>query len=526
MLKQTGSVLLLLLLCGCLQTKDDLTINGDGSGTVHMEIVSGIPPELAENMGMMSGGMAVVYPPISESEARKFFPAKDFKVTTKQQRADKGDVTTVIDVDFKDINALLASPYGHAHQLSAQLENGTLVVKAITGMESSARFAEMKEEDEMGAGAMANLGDLQKRKSEMRADFRITLPNAVTGGNGTNTGKIAAWSITRAQSKDAEDFARKLGTVCEARCSADGLKFTPTTPVRLALYSFAQLTNGANVSSTSTIDTNKVAAAVKFVPYGLTVTRSLDLSGNGSTRENTAQLIGALVVPPEYAPKKWGAAKLEEVTDAKGNDLKPKNQDEMESFSMRSRFADMSGDEDEDATNKVSAQRHVVTLAFRPPDWKVNEIAKIKGSASLQYFGASQTVVKLTNAIPAKWIMDMSKGGIESFDGSEKILSSAALTDLGLALSVSTCMAQGSYTILSLATKGTGAMLADAQVFDSEGKPWPTSVMQSPGDESSVQIAVAGKPQAPLSLALLVGGAGAVVEIPISMEHVTVTEKP
>ena len=525
MLKQTGSVLLLLLLCGCLQTKDDLTINGDGSGKVHMEIVSSIPPEFAQGMGMMGGGAPVVYPPISEAEAQKFFPGKDFNVTTKQQRAENGDLTTTIDVDFKDINALLASPYGHAHQLSAQLENGTLVVKAITGLETSARFAETKDDGEMSLG-MPNMVDLQKRTNEMRADFRITLPNAVTGGNGTNAGKSAAWSVARAQSKDAEDFARKLGIVCEARCSADGLKFSPTTPARLALCSFAQLTEGASAVSTPTVDTNKVAAAVKFVPYGLTVTRSLDLSGNGSTRENTAQFIGALVVPPEYTPKKWGAAKLEEVVDAKGNDLKPKGQNEMNSFSMRSGFEDMSGGEDEDATNKVAEQRHVVTLAFRPPDWKVNEIAKIKGSASLQYFGGSQSVVKLTNAIPAKWIMDISKGAAQSFDGTEKTLGSPALTDLGLSLSASSCMSQGAYTVLSVETKGTGAMLTDAQVFDSEGKPWPTVLSGNMGDESSVQITVAGKPQAPLSLALLVSGAGSVVEIPILMEHVTVTEKP
>jgi hypothetical protein len=47
---------------------------------VRIETRSGLPPELSDSMGMsgfmgeMGGGM--LYPPISETEARKFFPEK------------------------------------------------------------------------------------------------------------------------------------------------------------------------------------------------------------------------------------------------------------------------------------------------------------------------------------------------------------------------------------------------------------------------------------------------------------------
>jgi len=527
MLKRIGAGLLLIFMCGCLKTEDTVTINPDGSGKVHIETASSLPPQINEYLSMMdqSGRMnGPMYPPVSEAEARKFFPGKDFTVSVKQQHADSGDVTTTIDVEFKDLNALLASPYGTAHQLSAQIEGGSLIVKGVTGMETAARYADMKIEQDMGM-AIPNMADLQKKKGEMRAQFRITLPNAVSSGNGTNEGKTATWVVERARSKDAEDFARKLGAVSEARCPADGVKFSPVVPVRLALQSFAQLATGTTAATGPGVDTNKIAAAAKFVPYGLSITRSLDLSGGGVSRENSAQLIGAIVIPTEYAPQKWGEVKLDEVVDSKGNDLKPANQEEGRNYSMSSRFSSEGMEGSDEATNVVTDQRHVVALTFRPPDWKVNEIAKIKGTASLQYFGSAQTVVKLTNAIPAKKIVDIANGVTSLSDSGVTTLSSQALSDLGLSLTVGYCMVQSGFTEVMLNVKSKTATLSNAQVFDAEGKPWPTIFSQSQEEGGSVQIVVAGKPQPPLSLAFVASGAGVTVAVPIVLEHVAVVKK-
>ena len=68
------------------------------------------------------------------------------------------------------------------------------------------------------------------------------------------------------------------------------------------------------------------------------------------------------------------------------------------------------------------------------------------------------------------------------------------------------------------------AALSEAQVFDSEGRPWPTLLQQQGfGDEGSCSIMIAGRPTAPLSLALLVTPVGADIEIPIVLEKVPVT---
>ncbi len=359
----------------------------------------------------------------------------------------------------------------------------------------------------------------------MRAEFRVTLPNAISTANGAREGKTASWVVERAKCKDADDFARQLGTVSEASCPADGLKISPVTPLRMGLLPFAELAAGAVVTGLA-VDTNKIAAAAKFVPYGLTVTRSLDLSGEGGTGENAAQLIGAVVVPQEFAPQKWGDPRLDEVVDAKGNDLKPGDSDLPSRFSSYQAMAN--GDDEEDSTNNNNLQQHVVVFNFRPPDWKISEITRIKGSVGLQYFGGSQ-VVKLTNAVPANWIADaasMMGGG--AFDSTEKPLKSEALAGLGLSLSVQMSAAQSGMTMLDLQVKGKEAALMDAQVFDADGKPWPTFWQQQDlgqgGDMNQCQIFVAGKPQPPLSLAFLASGSGSTVEVPILVEHVPLSK--
>ena len=357
--------LLLAALCGCIKIKDELTLNADGSGKVRIETQTSLPPEYAEGMaGQMAGaGGGVIYPPVNEDEARKFFPAKDFSVTVTQQKADQGEVTTVIEAAFTNINALLASPYGRAHQLTMKIADGSLVVRGVTGMEATARFAEMKDETGMGMGMMPATADLQKKKNEMRDEFRLTLPNAVSSATGVKDGKTAAWIVERAKCKDAEDFAQQLGTLSEARCPADGLTMTPVTPARLGLLPFAELATGVADAGTP-VDTNKIAAAAKFVPYGLAVTRTLDLSGEGGGQESVAQLTGAVVVPPEFEPQKWGEPKLEEAVDAKGNDLKPGDSDGNQAFMMRSRYSQFGGEDDEDSATNLP--KHVVDHRFPP----------------------------------------------------------------------------------------------------------------------------------------------------------------
>jgi hypothetical protein len=87
-------------------------------------------------------------------------------------------------------------------------------------------------------------------------------------------------------------------------------------------------------------------------------------------------------------------------------------------------------------------------------------------------------------------------------------------------------MVQNAMTMLELQVKGKDAALTDAQVFDANGRPWPTFLQQSDtGEESRCQIMIAGKPQPPLSLILLASSGGTALEVPILVEHVTLINK-
>jgi hypothetical protein len=48
---------------------------------------------------------------VTEDEVKKFFPEKSFQVTSKQEKTDNGDTLLTVEAKFKDVNALLASPY-------------------------------------------------------------------------------------------------------------------------------------------------------------------------------------------------------------------------------------------------------------------------------------------------------------------------------------------------------------------------------------------------------------------------------
>ncbi len=537
-LNRWSPVVATMFLCGCFQVQDDLTLEPDGAGKVKLTLQSNLPEELISTMAMggFSGRGASMYPPASEAEARHFFPAKDFVLKIDQKSAEDRKTLT-IEAAFTNVNALLASPYGRAHQLTLKTNaDGSLKLLTLSGGVGLAQLAQVKAEGEMAQFMPPGMEDAEKKKGEMRFEFRVTLPAAITEANGSREGKTVSWKVERAQCKDDDEFAAKLSGVLEASCTASGLKFSPATPPRLGLVAFNQLTAGKCGNTVALPDTNKIVSAARFVPYALQVTRSLDLSGEGSGQGSSAQLTGAILIPSELAPQRWGPAKLEEAVDGAGNSLMPKEDAE----SMMSRFthrwssyegpADVE-ELDEDAPAKVPEPKpHHVSLSFKSPEWKVKKIAKVRGLQELQYLGASE-IIKLTNAVPASLVMDMSKGRTSySFENDRGQITDARLSALGLTVRVQMAMIQSGMTTVSLETSGGKSALVDAQVFDAEGKPWPTTLMQNEsgapgGEERSCQLMVAGKPKPPFSLALEVGGVGASVDIPILVENVVVGDK-
>lgn len=531
MIKRTVSVLALVLLCGCFKVKDELTLNADGSGVIRLESRTTLPAEMLAGMSMnRNNAQAGIYPPVSAAEVKGFFTDKDFDVTSKETK-DNGATVLTIEAKFKDINALLASPYAKAHGLTIHIEQGVLRVRGVSGIEAAARFAEVKDDTGQMAAAFG-AADTEKQKQEMRSEFRIVLPNEAASATGTREGKAVTWILERAKFTNGTEFAERSGLVLEASCPATGLGFSPTNPPRLALLPFSEVTTGAMTQGRA-VDAKKVSESARFVPYALHVTRTLDLAGEGSWGQNQAQLVGAVTVPSDLAPQRWGEAKLEEALDAKGNDLRPKRGSEgfFGNWSSHRSFVEEPDEEEETQVTKAPAEkleRHQVTLHFQPPEWQVQEIARVKGTLALQYFGGSE-IVKITNAIPAKWVVDASNPqalASINFSSNEKTISHPRLTELGLRLSVPMAMTQSGMTTLMLQSESAQSGITDVQVFDAQGKPWPTFLQpQGMGNDQSLTLMIAGKPEAPLSLAVVANAAGQTVTVPILVEKVAVRGK-
>jgi len=68
--------------------------------------------------------------------------------------------------------------------------------------------------------------------------------------------------------------------------------------------------------------------------------------------------------------------------------------------------------------------------------------------------------------------------------------------------------------VVSLNVKGKTATLGNAQIFDADGKPWPTIFSQSQEEGSTVQIVVAENAATVIARARF-QRAGATVEVPI-----------
>jgi hypothetical protein len=518
--------MLSVLLSGCLQTQEELTIAADGSGKVQLEVRTAMPAELLESVGIQDGSQPI-FPPLSARDAAKFFPDSLFADRSVKEETQQGARVIKVEATFKSINNLLASPYAVAHALSVEITNGVLKITALTGLEAAARLAEMKSQDGLFGAQVAGFEGLQKQAAEMRGEFRIRLPQTIQSGDGDGKtdGQTITWVAGRSQFTNSNQFARKLGNVLVASCSAGDFPI-PSKHQRLALHPFEVLVDGTSTGSSGGADPDKVRSSARFVPQTLQVTRSLDLSGDGGSHENQAVLTGALILPKDRAPAKWGEASIDEVIDASGRNLKRD-----ESSSGRRYFSQRFESIDQGETGAGPAPpsgdiHRTITLQFHPPEWAVTEITRIKASVPLHYSGGSVRLFKLTNAIPASWIQDASKAmdAAMALGSTERAISQPGLKAIGTTAKLKMGIAQAAFTILMVELSGKTTGIAEAQAYDSTGHAWPTILQQQQsGEAGTYQVVIAGRPVAPLSLALKLNSDGGGISVPITLENVPIT---
>ena len=518
-----------VVLCGCFDVRDELTIHPDGSGQVRLTIQSTLAPEVLQAFAMGGNSESMpIYPPLTQEEANRFFPEKDFATTLEESSSGETN-SIIITTKFKDINALLASPYARAHQLLVRPTPGRLMtLTAISAGEPLARAAQINPTNDLVEMPIPNLAnpDLAKGRERMRFEFRLILPDEVRESNGQKDAVAVSWVTERSKCKDDEEFAQKLSTVLHANWSAESVRFTPVNKIRLGLAPFDRLAEERTTGSGAVPEAKSVLAAVKFIPKSLQVARTVDLSGSSYGKGSQAILNAEVVLPPEFAPMKWGKPKLQEVTDASGENLilqeEGSTSSELAMFSRRYGLGDgMPAASGVTKTNPAVSKQQF-TMMFKAPEWRVKEIELIKGEIEMQYPGGLQ-ILKLTNVVPASMVSTPRRGRM-SYNSDQREILDPRLVELGASIQVQTAMYQNGITAISLQTGGKNALL-DAQVFDSEGRPWPTTFWKpddSSDDEVYVQVMVPGKPKPPFSMALCFNAGGSTVKVPFQLKQVPV----
>ena len=521
-----GAVLLAGVAAGCLEVEDQLLIRADGSGSVMIRTTA---DSEIERMRMAARGMGdggqMLYPPLNESEARRFFKGQGFEFNVSQEAGAEGARVSTVRVTFKDINELLKTSYGAAHGLQLVRENGKLTLKAVSGLAGATSLEDLPM-DEMPMGEIVSPEALKKvAQRPIKFSFKVALPGAVSADGAAVEGHSATWTVDGAALNDKAKTAAALEAVMVASCPDAGVSFTPDSPPRLNLGTFEQLKEGPLAELPKPVDEAKVKAAVKIIPLRLSTTRTFDLAGVGGG-ENSSTLSLAAVVSREFAPQRWSQARLVEALDEKGNSL---GQDDGESHGRMSRYSRMSMGRMREDESPNAESVNLFDLEMRVPPAGSRAIKSVKGELSLLYPGVAH-IVKIANAVRPEQIRQDERSVFFMGSGAEQGMSSAAMNALGVKLSLGSASSMYGMTLLMLQLEGGNAAVKDVQVFDKTGKPLPTLMLSGMDmdDNRMIQIAVLGRPEDPLSLGLLVTGGGAQVNVPFEFKDLPLTpnERP
>jgi hypothetical protein len=504
-----GIIFILIFCSSCVEVKDHLTINADGSGTVFISTSSkGSSSGLLMARQFFKEGASKVlnFPPMQHDDFKKLFPGNDFTIIFNDDPGDKEGIIRA-SIEFKDINKLLQSPYAAAHALSVKRTiNGKLEVKVISGLQSIADAEYLFMDNKDTPGGIFGVREFSKDYS---MKFSITLPSLI---NNVNSNTIT-WLTSRDTINSIEEAGVRFYSIHKASCSDKDIKFIPKTPLRMNLGNLKDIKEGT--FSNNSLDINKeiLIKAVKAIPVMLKISRYFDISGEDNfynNNDNAASFIGALVLPVELAPFRWGRGELKEIRDDLGKNYLPKKQ----SFSRKANALNsIYKREQAKVKEKQKTATRFISFSFKQPVPEARSLKVIHGTIPLKYQGRT-TLVKLTGEIPAI------KSNENDFIMTNRvIIGSDKLKKHGLVVTLNSVSKNNQITTFALKQKGEEAII-DIQVYDRNGKPWTTILrLLSPGQDN-ISFMIAGEPEPPLSLSLLISG-GPKFEIPFSFNDVS-----
>ncbi|MDD5019636.1 MAG: hypothetical protein PHH75_04785 [Candidatus Omnitrophica bacterium] len=266
-MRRTAALFLCLVLCGCIQSKEHLSFQADGTGTleVHLMVPEGTITLIDSTMGNMMQGMAQAFGggkdvQMPASLAEEMFSSQDemFKkakkaglnITFKSFSKNIRDKNLYVDytIGFDDVNKLLKSGLMMAHVGLARDDQGRMVAfmkknekkaKESRGQVAAAEAGEGTAPQKEGRADTAEEKEMkdkiEKAMSQFSVELRLTMPTPiqeVTGIFVKENENTVAFSLKGDLFKDKTLIDKYYGTQddkTEAIASAEGISFALPT---------------------------------------------------------------------------------------------------------------------------------------------------------------------------------------------------------------------------------------------------------------------------------------------------------
>ena len=499
-----GLALLGCFIAACVEVDEHIYLNADGSGKVVIRTGTDIPAD-ALSGGFTMGGLDpsyLAYPPLSEAALEDLFPGDDFKITMKETEDSDYMTSISAEIAFADINDLMAAPYGEKKSLQVTKQDGKYRLRTKTGIEP---IVYMMTTDQDLEEVSSLIGNFKKMKADLSYTLAVTLPEAPLSHNGQAKEKTVKWSMAYEGPDKESQLADQAARVMAVSFSGENGGFSPHAPPRLALDRFADLAESTyELSAMPAADQLKKAA--NFAPCRMVIKRSFDISGLAyAGLDNFVKLVGAVEVPEQMAPQKWGKARLTEVVDDLDNNLVMAEQNRHSSYLPAGGMA-----------WEMPPHRHPVTFKFTLPDRSAEKISRLKGEVELSYFSEAR-VLKADKVLGQDDISDMSGGVSGNWKG--KQINHEGLAEAGIRMTIRQAIFQQGLLIIMLETKPEDAVINDIQAYDKSGRPVPTILPPSMGG-AYTQLLIPGKPSLPVSLAFTVAGGGSTYRLPVALKDI------
>lgn len=373
--KTAGNIILVGTLClisGCIQMKDALILNADGSGTWQLTMTYG-----AQLMGMMESGGNMDHDIfMHRDQLEKVVKGiKGARIASYDLQKEPEEMTVSMKIAFDSIEEMMSSEMGKPIGWYFEKRDNLFVATLSKGLMETKNNSD----DTIQMGGQEQFAMIKGMMMGMKVQRQIVLPNTITTTNAMKRkGRAAGWVMEIKPDTKEEEFTKLSELKPEAVCLLKGITFKlPLKPSGPKPALDAVKTDPATAS--------KLAGQVNIKPTSLTITRRKTYEEKpkgffGGPMSTTLSL--ALQWPENLRPVGYTDLQVEEAIDDTGTALKctSSSGDQVHNFNLQ-----------HDKTDTVS-----LDLNFKAPPPKNASSISLRGSITLHIPG-EMAPVKVPN---------------------------------------------------------------------------------------------------------------------------------